>query len=504
MLVAELFATFGLKPDSSWGKARTLIGGVKALAAGMVVGGAARAISHIVTGATEAATHLISMSTAMGMTIQQTQEWGYVAEQSGSNVKELSVGMNMLLRDLRTYSEGRGSKVLRDRFRELGIGVDDAKNALASPDGLQKMLLKTSDALKGLDDKGLKGMEATFTQLFGVRAGRAMLADLARGSQGLNELFEKRRAMGELTKQQAIDLRDLGNNIKNIKTAFGALAAQVVAAAAPALMKLASAAGKWMEENRDLIQGLVLDAINALAYGFRLLGKAIEFVAQLIRDFHEGSLRARAIVYGLAIAFGIMAAEAVIAWAVAMAPVAAFIATVIGLTAEFLALQDAIGTLPAIALTAASALAVAALVGAGPWVGFLITLTAIVEAIKWISDHWEAITASPLKGVQESLKPGGVLNEAMKTGQGVEFQGFDKGFGLSGTGGLNPATAAVPGPSNGQSVANNNHVNVQGGNTTVNIQTGADAKDVASAIGGTKDDSTDRLMRQTAAALGLA
>jgi hypothetical protein len=300
MTVGELYVLFGLQVDrKSWGEGMGMLNGLKRAATGLLAGLGVRAITHLVEHTTEAATHLVSLSQAMGMTIEQTQEWGYVAQQSGSNLKELSVGVNMFLRNLRLYSEGRGSKVLRDRFREIKLSSDDAKAALASPDGLQNALFKTSDALKGM---GGNGREATFTQLFGVRAGRAMLADLARGREGLEELMQRRRAMGELSKDDALGLRELGNRIKDVKMSFEALAAQVVARLAPQLLELAEAAAKWISENRDLLTGALANAIRLVAAGFEAVGAVISWITDLIHSAMGGDDGAEAILIGIAVA----------------------------------------------------------------------------------------------------------------------------------------------------------------------------------------------------------
>jgi len=90
--VGELFVLFGLQVDKkSWNEGMGMLNGLKRAATGLVAALGVRAITSLVEHTTEAATHLVSLSHAMGMTIEQTQEWGYVAAQSGSNLKELSL-----------------------------------------------------------------------------------------------------------------------------------------------------------------------------------------------------------------------------------------------------------------------------------------------------------------------------------------------------------------------------------------------------------------------------
>jgi hypothetical protein len=323
--VGELFVLFGLKPKG-WEKANELVAGLARAARRYIAIESVKSIAGFVEHATEAATHLVSLSQAMGMTVQQTQEWGYVAEQSGSNLKELSVGLNMFLRNIRLYSEGRGSKVLRDRFRELGLTADDAKMALAGPEGLQKVLLKTSDALHKM---GAGGKQATFTQLFGVRAGRAMLADLSRGSEGLNELFERRRQMGELSGKQALEMRDLGNRIKDVKTSLSAMASTALAELAPALKELLDDAVHWIQAHGPLIRGTIRAAVKALELAFRAIGKVIKLVGDLIDKAFGGDTLSQAVIIGIAGA--IMSVLVPALWAMA-APIIAVSLPLIGIT----------------------------------------------------------------------------------------------------------------------------------------------------------------------------
>jgi hypothetical protein len=330
MNVGQLFVMFGLQVNQqSWNRGMDMIHGLRRAAQGLIVGLGVQAITNIVEHATEAATHLVSMATAMGMTIEQTQEWGYVAEQSGSNLKELSVGMNMFLTNLRLYTEGRGSKVLRDRFREIGIGAGEAKKALAGPEGLQGTLFHIADKLKTM---GGNGHEATFTQLFGRRAGRAMLADLERGSEGLKELMARRKAMGELDKEQALTLRNLGNRVKDLHTAWNAFASQAVAKLGPKLVELAERAMAWMQENRELLTGALEAAIKGVAAAFKGLGAIIGWVTDLIHEAGNGDTGAQAILIGIATAIMVYVVPAL--WAM--------VAPILAATAPFLAIAAAV------------------------------------------------------------------------------------------------------------------------------------------------------------------
>jgi hypothetical protein len=371
MNVGQLFVMLGLQVNQGqWNQGMSVIKGLRSAATGLIAALGVRSIVNLVEHTTEAATHLVSLSRAMGMTIEQTQEWGYVAAQSGSNLKELSVGMNMLERNLRLFAEGRGSKVLRDRFTELGFTRDEAQKAIdAGPTGTQNVILKIADGVHKMDE-GMR--KATNTQLFGVRAGRAMLADIERGSDGLKELFERRRKMGELTEDDALNLRGLGNRIKDVHTSLDALAQKAVAQLAPMLTDLAERAVQWISANRELLTGALEVAVRGVALAFEAVGAIVSWVSDLIHDAMGGDDGATAILIGIAVAIGTILVPAL--WSMA--------APIIAATWPFLAIA---------AIVALIAYGILQVVKHADAIGAAIT-SAVDRARKRIKEFWDYVT----------------------------------------------------------------------------------------------------------------
>lgn len=305
MKLGELFILFGLKTKKAdFVEAFAALKGLRimASAAGSVIGGLAHGVMDLAQEAAQNATHVISLSKAMGMTAEQTQRWGYLAQQSGSNIKELSVGVNMLTRNLRVFGEGRGSKILRDRFRELGISREDARKALDAPDGVQNTLFKISDGLHRMDD-GMR--KATNTSLFGVRAGRAMLADLERGAPAIKELFGHfDKIGGTIGGKQIVDLRHMANAINDIKAAWQGVTGQIIGAAAPALTKLLEEVAYWFGENRELIKDVIMLVVDGLVIAFKVLMAVVNTVATVLQAAFDGNVGAQALLAGVVILVG--------------------------------------------------------------------------------------------------------------------------------------------------------------------------------------------------------
>ncbi len=308
---------FGLQPQG-WGKGMSLLEGLASASRRLIGVQAISSLVSLVEHTTEAATHLVSLSTAMGMTVQQTQEWGYVAEQSGSNLKELSVGLNMYLRNLKEFAAGRGGKALASNMAAIGINAAAAKKIVSGgSDGLNAHLLETADRLKKIGYESKPAL-ATMTRMFGVRAGRAMLADMARGSDAIKVLMERRRAMGELDEKQAFSLRDLGNNIKNVKTSLGAIASLTIADLAPAFNRMLENASKWIAENREMLTTVLGGALKTLAAGFEAVGAVISWLTKLIRKAFGGDTGAQAILIGIAAVIASAVVPSIIAMGVAI------------------------------------------------------------------------------------------------------------------------------------------------------------------------------------------
>lgn len=277
----QIAVAMGLQLDSASFKAGN--GALRRIAASArryIEGEAVASVYRFLRSTTEAATQLVTLSQSMGLTVEQTQMWGYVAQQSGSNVKVLNEGLNMFIRNLKNLTLGKGSAMIKEQFASLGIDATKAKQALSGPDGLNEVLLEVADRVQAM---GRTGNTAALTRLFGRDAGRALLGSFARGRAGIESVMQRRRGMGLISEQDAKNSQELDNRIKDIKTALSALAAVVVAKLAPSLIKMAESASKWIADNKDLISGALVLAVKFLAMAFRDVARALEVVAFFAR-----------------------------------------------------------------------------------------------------------------------------------------------------------------------------------------------------------------------------
>lgn len=281
--VADIYALFGIKRDSSWGVAasalKSLERATKLTAAAAV--GALYGVKRLVEHATETATHMVAASAAIGLSIEKTQEWGYVAQQSGSNIKEFATGVAMIEGRLRTFAAGRGGKVLAADMKEAGVSIKEAGRIANSPDGIHTFLLQIADRVKKMGP-GFES-DALIGALAGRRAGKALAADFARGSAAILEMQKHFRELGgELTGPQAMAMRRLGNDINDVKFALTGLVNQAIAAAAPAIHELTQSLINMLRdpEKRKAAIEAIAGFIRGAAFVAQKLAEALLWVGR--------------------------------------------------------------------------------------------------------------------------------------------------------------------------------------------------------------------------------
>nr|HEX4314792.1 hypothetical protein [Kofleriaceae bacterium] len=188
----------------------------------------------IIAGAAAAGAHIAQLSASTGLSTSTIQEWGYVAEQAGGSSASFARGVAQMDRFLREFVAGRGSKSFRSAMGEVGLSVEDAKSALASPDGLDHALLKISDRFMAMGNTADRA--ALAAQLFGARTGREIAADLARGGNAIQLMRDHFRELGgELSGPQIAALRGLKGSLVDVEAAAKGLAYKGIAALAPIL-----------------------------------------------------------------------------------------------------------------------------------------------------------------------------------------------------------------------------------------------------------------------------
>lgn len=342
--VGQLFVLFGVKTNFDEFAAAT--GALKALRAAAVVTGIGRlgqGIAHVAQNAGNAGIHIKSLSQQMGMTSQQTQEWGYIAEQAGSNVDELSIGIVRLSKNMRALDQGRNTIGTR-ALKALGITREMSHAALSDPAKFQDVLFKISAAFLHMGNTAQRA--GISNEVFGRQA-KSVVSDLARGPVELKKLIDAINSRGAIISNQNIDnLAHFGNRIHNIKQELRAFAYDAIAKVSPLLLEMLDAATKWIATNKDLISGALLAGLKLLEISLQIIATLITTIADVWRGFTEGEFGPVVIVLAIAYAISKALIPALIRMAIAstlaLAPLigmAAIVAVII-LIAKLISMID--------------------------------------------------------------------------------------------------------------------------------------------------------------------
>ena len=341
MTVGEIFLAFGVKTDSaSFDSANKSINKLITAAKAFVGIKIARSMAGWVEGVAEGAVHLKALAAGLGTTTKSAQEFGYIAEQAGGSSEAFARGVGMFERNLRQFAAGRGSVAFKSAMRDVGLTTGQAREALTGPDGINGAIYHVADAYKRLGTSG--NTAAINTALFGAR-NREMLSELGKGGAALRAQIEHFHAIGGFVDDKSIDnLKNFDNRLKDIKVALHGAAAAAIGAVAPALSELAVGAAKWITENRELISGVIKDAVLALGFAFKALAAVIAPVVAAIQWLSSGSDEANAALIGLGVGITSVLIPALIAaipaiWAF-LSPIIAVMLPIIGIGAAIAAL----------------------------------------------------------------------------------------------------------------------------------------------------------------------
>lgn len=305
----------------AWGASVTKVGaGVAAAGIGIVGSMAGLALA-----AGEAVGNLVDMAAQTGLTVEALTTLGYAAGQVGVDSETLAVFVGKMQKGI--VAAAGGSKSAAETFAKLGLSV--ANLATMTP---EQQFLAIADAISKIDDPAKR--TAAAMAVFG-KSGAGLLPMFSEGAAGIAKLQAAARELGlEISTADAEAFDKLGDAVGTLKSQVLALGVKIGAAVLPYVQaavdwfgKVASQAGKWISENRELI-GTVFKVGAALVVAggaLMLLGGALSGIGAVLSGFAT-TLAAVGTVLG------------VVGGAVAflLSPVGLVLAAVVGLGAAFL------------------------------------------------------------------------------------------------------------------------------------------------------------------------
>lgn len=251
-----------------------------------VAGAAAAAgLAVMVKAAIDSADSLNDLSKASGISVESLSGLGYAAEQSGSDMDSLAVGMKKL--SSASYDAAKGNKAAADTFKTLGVNVKNADGSLRST---EEILLDVADVFSQYEDGAAKASLAQ--DLFG-KSGTQLIPFLNQGRDGIKELTDEAKELGVVVSTQTAQAADdFNDNLAKLKASTSGVGLSIASELLPSLVD---------------VTGQIVEFIKQ-GDGVQRIASAIETAFKLIADI--GSRVAETFV-DVGAAFGAIAAAAV-------------------------------------------------------------------------------------------------------------------------------------------------------------------------------------------------
>ena len=293
------------KSLSSAGKQVAAVGAGVAAAGSAMLAPLVGAVSHFAAFGDQ----LDKMSKRTGIAAPALAEFGFAAEQSGTNLEKVEKAIRKMQKTIGDADRGLSTAV--DGLDALGLSA--AKLEGMSPEDQFQLI---SDRLRTIEDPTKRAAAAM--EVFGSRTGTALLPML----DELKELREEARDLGIVpSEKQVEDAAKVTDALNRIKRSVGAVAFEIGASLADSVLELAESAKNiiqtvrsWMKENIGLVKTFAAVAVGLIAAGtsISILGGGLIFAGFALQ--------------GLAAIVGLLGS----AFAFLLSPIGLFTASLVG------------------------------------------------------------------------------------------------------------------------------------------------------------------------------
>lgn len=278
MVVGELFVKLGLIPDKNWAKGHILIGGITKAVRALVNADTVHAIKDAVNEVVELGGKLQDTADATQTNVEELQELGYAASQSGGDFESVAGALGMLTKNM--YQAANGNKAQAEAFAAAGIAIRDEEGKLRPAADVMEDIAEHLSSLDNESEKMGVGVE-----LMGKKF-QSVAPMMFAGREEISKLRKEARDLGVvMSKDDVGALDNFGDDMGRVKAVVQGLKQQFVVALIPALQKLLTGLLEWMKANRELARETVTKVASALATALGYLGKAIVFVVDNWKAF---------------------------------------------------------------------------------------------------------------------------------------------------------------------------------------------------------------------------
>lgn len=221
-------------------------GGALAVGAGIGV----RALNKVA----DAADNLAKTSRRIDFPIEDLQEWGFVASQSGVDTKLFESSLGAFTKRLGEARAGSGALVTLLKKTDTAL-LDQITSAGSSSEAFEILINKMRETTNASDRAALAS--AAFS-----RAGLKLANISDNSADAIARLRKEQRQNGVITMQQAQVLEAYNDSVDSLKRSIFGLTADAVSPLAPELTNLAKATRGWIVENRKLISQRLAEGIQ--------------------------------------------------------------------------------------------------------------------------------------------------------------------------------------------------------------------------------------------------
>lgn len=262
----------------------------RAYAFGKVMGGAlatgaAAALAGLVTvtkQAIDSADRLNDISERLGVSTEALSAWGYAAQQSGTDIEALNIGLTKLTKNVAEAADSTSKQ--GKLFASLGISVKDAAENLRS---VEDLVPEIAQAFKTLNNETLEA--ALAQELFG-KSGANLLQFLNLGADGLSEMEARARSLGIVISQDTAKAADEFNDqLANLKALGAGAGVKLAQELLPAMTELVIQFREGLQAGGAVAKVIqfVGDQADAAAKDFKFFGDTIEVFTDLFSRLYD-------------------------------------------------------------------------------------------------------------------------------------------------------------------------------------------------------------------------
>jgi len=268
----ELLTKLGFDADTSGAEKYTAsLNAAKAAAKALAAAGAAAgaALFGLASETAAAGDQAAKQARMFGLTIESYQELAHAAEQSGSNIMEVTDVIKDLSKN--AYDAAfMGNLQFADMFRELGVTLTDSQGNLRDQ---EELLLDVADGMRAVADDTKR--LAIAEKLLGGSAKKLQNFFMA-GSEGIQAMRQEARDLGIVLSEDVAKRSEVfSDSIDEVKKAFRGIRFIIGSSVMPAIIEYAQGLRDWFTANREIIAQNIQGVLVGLADAARMAFKPI-------------------------------------------------------------------------------------------------------------------------------------------------------------------------------------------------------------------------------------